>query len=80
MSEGEAAKYELLISGVAVQSAVSQLQLTSADALFSTAAGVTVEGKPFLEAVSISESLGSVYMYRLLLRESTTDWQMQQAQ
>ena len=81
MEEGEPAKYELLISGVAVQAAVSELQLSSADSLFSMAAGVAVGGKLFLiECVAKSESMGAVYMYRLLLRESTTEWQMQQAQ
>jgi hypothetical protein len=80
MTEGQPAKYELLISGVAVQQAVSQLQLTSADTLFSTAAGVAVGGKLFLiESVAVSESMGAVYMYRMLLRESASEWQMQQA-
>jgi hypothetical protein len=81
MAEGQPPKYELLISGVAIQATVSELQLSSADALFSMAAGVAVGGELFLiEAVSASESLGAVYMYRLLLRESTTGWQTQQAQ
>lgn len=80
IEEGEPAKYELLISGVAVQQTVSQLQLSSADTLFSMAAGVAVGGKLFLiEAVAVSESMGAVYMYRLLLRESASEWQMQQA-
>jgi|SRR5277367_1143908 len=80
ISEGQPAKYELLISALAVQSAVSELQLSSADALFSMAAGVAVGGKLFLvESAAVSESMGSVYMYRLLLRESASEWQMQQA-
>ncbi|HEX3471128.1 MAG TPA: hypothetical protein VHT28_08080 [Silvibacterium sp.] len=80
MKEGQPVKYELLVSAVAVQTAVSELQLSSADALFSTTASVVVGGKSFLiESVSVSESMGSVYMYRLLLRESASEWQMQQA-
>jgi hypothetical protein len=80
IAEGQPAKYELLISAVAVQAAVSELQLSSADSLFSMAAGVVVGGKLFLiESVSVSESMGMVYMYRLLLRESASEWQMQQA-
>ncbi len=80
MSEGEPAKYELLISAVAVQAAVSELQLSSADALFATAANVVVGGEYFLiESFAVSESIGSVYMYRLLLRDSTSGWLMQQA-
>jgi hypothetical protein len=78
MAEGQPAKYELLVSAVAVQAAVSELQLSSADTLFSIAAGVVVGGKLFLvESVSVSESMGAVYMYRLLLRESASEWQMQ---
>jgi hypothetical protein len=78
IAEGQPSKYELLISAVAVQAAVSELQLSSADALFSIAAGVVVEGKLFLiESTSVSENLGQVYMYRLLLRESASEWQMQ---
>jgi hypothetical protein len=39
---------------------------------------VVVAGELFLiESVSISESMGAVYMYRLLLRESASGWQMQ---
>jgi hypothetical protein len=80
MSEGEPAKYELLISAVAVQAAVSQLQLSSADALFAMAANVVVGGELFLiESMAVSESMGSVYMYRLLLRDSSSGWLMQQA-
>ena len=78
--EGEPARYELLISAVAVQVAVSELQLSSADSLFSIAAGLVVGGEMFLiESIAVSESMGSVYMYRLLLRESASGWQMQQA-
>ena len=77
MYEGQPAKHELLISGVAVQATVSELQLSSADALFAMASGVVVGGKLFLiEAVSPRESLGAVYLYRLLLREATAEWQM----
>ncbi|MBV8629825.1 MAG: hypothetical protein JOZ83_02800 [Silvibacterium sp.] len=78
MREGQPARYELLISGVAVQGAVSQLQLSSADALFATAANVVVGGELFLiESTSVSESMGAVYMYRLLLREAASGWLMQ---
>ena len=81
LREGEPARYELLISGAAVQAAVTDLQLSSADTLFSMASGVAVGGKLFLiVAVAVSESMGAVYMYRLLLRESASEWQMQQAQ
>jgi hypothetical protein len=81
MREGEPARYELLISGIAVQAAVSELQLSSADALFAIAANVAVGGELFLiESVAVSETMGSVYMYRLLLRDSASGWQMQPSQ
>jgi hypothetical protein len=71
VQEGQLAQYELLISASAVQQQVSALQLTSADALFDTAAGVVVNDAQFLiESRSVSETFGQVYLYRLLLREA----------
>jgi hypothetical protein len=71
MQEGQLAQYELLVSASAVEQQVSALQLISADALFDTAAGVEMNGTQFLiESRSVSEALGQVYLYRLLLRES----------
>jgi hypothetical protein len=71
MQEGQLAQYELLLSATAVQQQVNALQLTSADALFDTTAGVEINGAQFLiESRSVSESLGQIYLYRLLLRES----------
>jgi hypothetical protein len=71
MQEGQMPLYEILISASAVQQQVSALQLTSADALFEAAAGVEINGAQFLiESRSVSESLGQVYLYRLLLREA----------
>jgi hypothetical protein len=78
MKEGDATKYELLIAAAAVQAAVGDLQLSSADTLFAMTAGVVIDGKLFLiEAKAVSEHLGEVYIYRLLLRESTAEWPMQ---
>jgi hypothetical protein len=71
MQEDQLSQYELLVSASAVQQQVSALQLASADALFDTAAGVEINGSQFLiESRSISEALGQIYLYRLLLRES----------
>lgn len=81
MTEGQPAKYELLISGAAVVAVVGAMQIASADLLFQMAAGVAVSGELFLiEAVSLSECMGAVYVYRLLLRESASGWQMQTTQ
>ena len=78
MTEGQPQEYELLVSGSAVSGAVGEMQVASAELLFQMAAGVVVAGELFLiESVSISESMGAVYMYRLLLRESASGWQMQ---
>lgn len=78
MKEGDAAKYELLISAQTVEATVGALDLSSADALFAMAAGVVVDGELFLiEASAVSQNLGEACLYRLLLRASTTQWQMQ---
>jgi len=70
MQESQQAQYELLVSASAVQQQVSALQVSSADALFDTAAGVEISGSQFsIESHSVSQSLGQVYLYRLLLRE-----------
>jgi hypothetical protein len=71
MNEGQLPRYELLISASAVAQQVSALQLTSADALFDSAAGVMVDGAQFvIESRAVSEVLGQVYLYRFLLREA----------
>lgn len=76
IQEGQQDRYELLISASAIEQQVNTLQLSSANALFEMAAGVLVTGTLFLtEAVSVSESLGKVYMYRLLLREAQAQLQ-----
>lgn len=77
MQNGELAKYELLVSADAVAAQVTQLQLSSAQALFAQASGVVVAGKLFLiEATSASESQGQAYLYRLLLQEASGEWPM----
>lgn len=75
MQAGQLPKYELLISADAVAAQVTQLQLSSAQALFSMASGVIVAGKLFLiETVSASESQGETYLYRLLLQDACGEW------
>jgi len=81
MTEGQPAKCELIVCGAAVSAAVGAMQVASADLLFQMAAGVVVAGELFLiEAVSFSEYMGAAYVYRLLLRESASGWQMQATQ
>ncbi|MGA8529584.1 MAG: hypothetical protein WB622_07715 [Acidobacteriaceae bacterium] len=77
MTDGKLPKYELLISADAVAAQVSQLKLSSAQALFAQASGVVVAGKLFLiEAISSSENQGAAYLYRLLLQEASGEWPM----
>jgi len=77
LGDGQLPKYELLVSADAVAAQVSQLKLSSPQALFGQASGVVVAGKLFLiEAVSASESQGEAYLYRLLLQDAGGEWPM----
>ncbi|HVT97134.1 MAG TPA: hypothetical protein VHE33_06475 [Acidobacteriaceae bacterium] len=77
LQDGQRTKYELLISADAVAAQVTQLQLSSAQALFAMASGVVIAGKGFLiEAISASEHQGQAYLYRLLLQEASGEWPM----
>ena len=77
VQDGELPRYELLVSADAVAAQVTQLQLSSAQALFAQASGVVVAGKLFrIEAISASESQGQAYLYRLLLQEASGEWPM----
>jgi hypothetical protein len=73
VTDGNQAKYEVLISSSAVEAQVSQLGLTSVEALFAMALGVTI-GKEFflIEGVSFTSAAGLACVYRVLLREAAT--------
>ena len=73
VTDGNQAKYELLISASAVEAQVSQLGLTSAEVLFAMGLGITV-GKEFflIEGVSFTSAAGLACVYRVLLREAAT--------
>jgi hypothetical protein len=74
MVEGQTGKYELLVSSSAVAAAVSVQQVASSDVLLAMATGIVVDRVLFLiEATSFSEWQGSVFVYRILLRESLPD-------
>jgi hypothetical protein len=71
VSEGKAAKWELLVSATAVEELLGSLAYASASVLFANACGVlTDEGAELLEIVSATQEplLGRPYVYRLLLR------------
>ena len=73
VTDGNQAKYELLISASAVEAQVSRLGLTSAEVLFAMGLGITV-GKEFfvIEGVSFTGAAGLACIYRVLLREAAT--------
>jgi hypothetical protein len=71
--EGDAPRWEMLVSATSVQQQVNVLDLPSAKALFAMALAVTVAGQDYMiESVASNEALGHVYLYRLLLREAFT--------
>jgi hypothetical protein len=73
VTDGDQAKYELLLSASAVEAQVSRLGLTSADVLFAMALGITVANEFFLiEGVSFTSAGGLVSVYRVLLRAADT--------
>ena len=69
--EGGQSKWELLVSATSVEQQVSALDLESAQALFAMTLAVTVAGQDYLiEAIGSNEAFGTIYLYRLLLREA----------
>jgi hypothetical protein len=66
--EGNANKYELLISASSVYAQLGLMELASTDELFAMATGIFVDGELMLiEAASEAEAFGCPYLYRLLL-------------
>jgi hypothetical protein len=73
VTDGDQAKYELLISASAVEAQVSRLGLASADVLFAMGLGISVTNEFFLiEGVSFTSAGGLVSVYRVLLRAADT--------
>lgn len=71
IKEGDAPRWELLVSATGVQAQISALDLPSARALFAMTLAVTISGQDYLiESVASSEAFGQVYLYRLSLRET----------
>ena len=69
--EGDANRWELLISATSVQAQVNALDLASAQSLFAMTLAVTVAGHDYLiESIASNEALGQVYLYRLMLCEA----------
>jgi len=67
---GDANQWEMLVSATSIQAQLNALDLASAQALFAMTLGITVAGTDYLiESVAVNEFLGTVYLYRLTLRE-----------
>ena len=70
LQDGDAPKWELLVSASSVAQQISALDLASAQSLFAMTLAVTVSGQDYLiESIASNEAFGQVYLYRLLLRE-----------
>jgi hypothetical protein len=71
IKEGDAPRWEMLVSATGVQAQVNALDLTSAQALFAMTLAVAIDGREYLiESVASNEAFGQVYLYRLSLREA----------
>ncbi len=71
IKEGDAPRWEMLVSATGVQAQVNALDLSSAQALFAMTLAVTIAGQDYLiESVASNEAFGQVYLYRLSLREA----------
>jgi hypothetical protein len=69
--EGDAPRWEMLVSATSVQAQISALDVPSAQALFAMTLAVTVAGQDYLiESVASNEAFDQVYLYRLLLRQA----------
>ena len=67
----EQLQWELLISATGVEQQVNALNLSSARSLFDMTLAVTVAGQEFLiDSIASNEAFGTIYLYRLLLREA----------
>lgn len=69
--EGNESKWEMLVSASSVEQQAGALNLTSAQSLFAMTLAVTVAGQDYLiESIASNEAFGTIYLYRLLLREA----------
>lgn len=71
LQEGGQSKWELLVSANGVEDQVRTLDLASSQSLFQMTLAVTVAGQDYLiESIASNEAFGTIYLYRLLLREA----------
>jgi hypothetical protein len=70
VKDGNAPKWELLVSASSVAGQLGTLDLASGQALFAMTLAVNVSGQDYLiDSIASNEAFGQVYLYRLLLRE-----------
>jgi hypothetical protein len=70
-NEGGQSKWELLVSATGLEAQVNALELASVESLFQMTLAVTVAGQDYLiESIAANEVVGTVYLYRLLVREA----------
>jgi hypothetical protein len=70
-NEGGQSKWELLVSATGLEAQVGALDLASVESLFQMTLAVTVAGQDYLiESIAANEAVGTVYLYRLLVREA----------
>ena len=70
-NEGGQSKWELLVSATGLEAQVNALDLASVESLFQMTLAVTVAGQDYLiESIAANEEVGTVYLYRLLVREA----------
>ena len=69
--EGDMSRWEMMLSATSVQAQVASLNLSSAQSLFAMTLSVSMAGQSYLiESVGENEAMGTVYLYRLLVREA----------
>ena len=74
VSQGKAARWELLVSATSIEALLGSLGYGAAAALFSTAFGVLIDGVLMtVESTTGAEISGSTYLYRLVLRAPTAE-------
>ncbi len=74
VSEGKAARWELLVSATTIEALLGSLGYGAAAALFGAAFGVLIDGVLMaVESATGAEIGGSAYLYRLVLRAPTAE-------
>ncbi len=69
--EGGESKWELLVSATGLEAQVNALNLASVESLFQMTLAVGVAGQDYrIESIAANEAVGTVYLYRLLVREA----------